>query len=130
MLQKLSFLNPELRRSYRIPTDFDSFLYPLNGKWQGRKSLKAADISCGGVSFYSTEGMEKDEIVEMVLPNVQFPVLVHVQILRKEALTNGRTHYACKFVDLCRGEEEAVFRYVFGIQIAKRKRDAARSYSM
>ena len=130
LLKKIMTLNPELRRSYRIPADFCSYLYPVSGQWRGRKSLKAVDLSCGGIAFYTTDGLEVGEIAEVIIPIIRLPVIVRVKILRKEILADGRVYYGCSFKYQCRQEEESVCQAVFGIQIEHRKNGTAKNYTI
>lgn len=124
-------LNPSLRSNYRIPADFDSFLYPVKGSaWKGRMKIKAMDMSCGGMAFYAADGLRIGDVAEIVIPNLAAPVLVKIKILREEALENGKTLYFSKFVDMCRQEEQYVCQAVFGIQIAHRKSGTETEYEI
>lgn len=129
-VKKMMTLNPELRMSYRIPVSFQSFIYPVDGKWKGRKTVQTIDMSCGGVSFYGSEGLEQNEIAEMVIPNSLDPVLVHVQIICREQLSDGRVYYRGKFVDMCVEQEQTVCQSVFGVQVRRIKKGTAVNYTI
>ena len=51
VLQKLHSLGSEMRQNLRMPTHFQSFIYPVSGGWKGRRQAEANDLSCGGVAF-------------------------------------------------------------------------------
>lgn len=130
LIKTIMTLNPELRRTYRIPADFESFLYPVSGTWKGRMGVKAKDMSCGGMAFTSAGDLAVDEVAQIVIPNIRFPVLVNLQILRKETLSDGQKYYCCKFVDMCPEEEQSVCRSVFSIQVDRRKTGTDMNYSI
>lgn len=121
MLQKVRALSPSIRRNYRVKTRFKSFIYPVIGKWQGRKTIETADISCGGIAFYSNGSLEIGEIVDVVISSALYPVIVHTQILRRELSDEKPNFYASKFVDMCPDEEQAVCTAVFELQLRKRR---------
>ena len=117
VLEPLEVMDPKLRQNLRIPVCFDSFLYQT-GTASGRRSdIRSVDLSCGGIAFYGKQGLEVDELVEIVLPITEQPLIVRSKILRVTGLNNERTLYAAKFVDICHDEEKMIRRAVFGIQI-------------
>ena len=80
--------------------------------------LRAKDLSCGGIAFWSSIPLEDREIVEMVLPVTDSPLVVKTQILRElEDETSSEPLYASKFVDLIQDEETLIRKAVFCIQI-------------
>ena len=84
-----------------------------------RSPIKAKDLSCGGIAFWSPILLEDREIVEMVLPVTDSPLVVKSQILRvlpDEA--SDQPLYASKFVDLIHDEEALIRKAVFSIQIS------------
>ena len=68
VVEPMRALGADVRQNLRIPLRFDSFIYPVTGKWQGRLAVQGNDLSCGGVSFYCDAVLEKGEEVEIVLP--------------------------------------------------------------
>ena len=99
-------------------TDFESVMYPVTGRWKGQRTFKAKDLSCGGIAFWSGIPLEEREIVEMVLPVTDSPLVVKTQVLRR--LEDDSTElplYASKFVDLIQDEESLIRKAVFSIQI-------------
>lgn len=126
MLRVLSDLDTKLRRNIRISTRFDSFLYPVSGKWTGRRKLTSVDISCGGLAFYSTDEIEERERVEVVIPVTSSPLLLHMEILSKQDLKNDRAFYKAKFVDMHHDQECMVREAVFSIQLENHARKLAK----
>lgn len=124
-LEKIASLDPDLRRNLRVPIKFDTFIYPITGRWRGRRAVQSIDLSCGGVAFYGDEGLEVEEKLEMVIPVTEEPVILRCQILRKQALRNDKLLYAVKFVDMCEDEEVTVREAVFSIQLESRFASAA-----
>ena len=119
VLEKMSELDPEFRRSLRVPTRFDSFVYPISGSWKGRMAIQSIDLSCGGIAFYGPDGMEIGETAEVVVPTQAEPILVTMQILRKHALKN-KTYYAAKFTALQSEEDRLICERVFSLQLSCR----------
>ena len=123
-LEKIASLDPDLRRNLRVPIKFNTFIYPITGRWQGRREIQSIDLSCGGVAFYGDEGLEIEERLELVIPVTEEPVILRCQILRKQELRNDKLLYATKFVDMCEDEEVTVREAVFSIQLESRSAPA------
>ncbi len=118
VVQPTAALGPAARENLRILTDFESVMYPVTGRWKGQRSLKAKDLSCGGIAFYSGIPLEDREIVEMVLPVTDSPVVVKAQMIRQLKDESSQLPlYAAKFVDLIQDEEALIRKAVFSIQI-------------
>ena len=118
VIQPTAALDPAARENLRILTDFESVMYPVTGRWKGQRTFKAKDLSCGGIAFWSGIPLEEREIVEMVLPVTDSPLVVKTQVLRR--LEDDSTElplYASKFVDLIQDEESLIRKAVFSIQI-------------
>lgn len=119
VIQPTAALGPNARENLRIQTDFESVIYPVTGRWKGQKKIQAKDLSCGGIAFWSEKPLEEREIVEMVLPVTDSPLIVKTQVLRR--LTDDTSSelplYASKFVDLIQDEETLIRKAVFCIQI-------------
>ena len=119
VIQPTAALGPAARENLRIGTDFESVMYPASGRWKGQRKIKAKDLSCGGLAFYSSIPLGEREIVEVVLPVTDSPLVVRTQVLR--ALpddTSDKPLYASKFVDLIQDEEALIRKAVFSIQIS------------
>ena len=119
-LEKIASLDPDLRRNLRVPIKFNTFIYPITGRWQGRREIQSIDLSCGGVAFYGDDGLEAGERLEMVIPVTEEPVILRCEILRRQELRNDKLLYAVKFVDMCEDEEVTVREAVFSIQLENR----------
>lgn len=119
-LEKIASLDPDLRRNLRVPIKFDTFIYPVTGRWRGRRAVQSIDLSCGGVAFYGDGGLEVGEELELVIPVTEEPVILRCQILRSQELRNDKLLYAVKFVDMCEDEEVTVREAVFSIQLENR----------
>ena len=118
VVQPTAALGPAARENLRILTDFESVMYPVTGRWKGERSLRAKDLSCGGIAFYSGIRLEDREIVEMVLPVTDSPVVVRAQMIRQLKDESSQLPlYAAKFVDLIQDEEALIRKAVFSIQI-------------
>lgn len=119
-LEKIASLDPDLRRNLRVPIKFDTFIYPITGRWRGRRAVKSIDLSCGGVAFYGDGGLDVGEKLEMVIPVTEEPVILRCEVLRRKELRNDKLLYAVKFVDMCEDEEVTVREAVFSIQLENR----------
>ena len=118
VVQPTAALGPAARENLRILTDFESVMYPVSGYWTGQRAFKAKDLGCGGIAFWSTIFLEDREIVEMVLPVTDSPLLIKTQVLRVLPDESSRLPlYAAKFVDLIHDEEALIRKAVFSIQI-------------
>lgn len=118
VVQPTAALGPAARENLRIITDFESVMYPVTGRWRGQRGLKAKDLSCGGIAFYSSIPLEDREIVEIVLPVTDSPLLVRTQVLRSlQDDSSPMPLYAAKFVDVIHDEEALIRKAVFSIQI-------------
>ena len=93
-------------------------MYPVTGRWRGQRTFRAKDLSCGGLAFYTQTPLDVREIVEIVLPVTDAPLVVRAQVLRQLASEPEEDPlYASKFVDLIQDEEAMIRRAVFSIQL-------------
>lgn len=128
MLEVLATASPagtDMRRNLRVPVEFDSLLYPVNGIWPGRRTARSVNLSCGGIAFEARPGLWTQEIVEIVVPTVEAPLILKGEILRQRDLDNGKVFYAAKFVDMCEDEEMLLRETVFSIQLENRPPQAS-----
>lgn len=117
----LEKLYNDKRKNLRVPTDFKSFIYPINGRWTGRKVVRANDISCGGLAFFHEGELGEQEHLEVVVPVTSNPLILRCEVLRKRPSNrDDTTLYAMKFIDMCDDEEMVVREAVFGIQLQNR----------
>ena len=118
VIQPTAALGPNARENLRILTDFESVMYPVTWRWRGQKGIRAKDLSCGGIAFWSSIPLEEREIVELVLSVTDSPLLVKTQVIRRlQDDTSEQPLYASKFVDLIQDEEALIRKAVFSIQI-------------
>ncbi|MCI9241870.1 MAG: PilZ domain-containing protein [Lawsonibacter sp.] len=117
VIQPTAALDANARENLRILTTFSSVMYPVSGRWKGQKNVKGKDLSCGGVAFYSDCRLENREIVELVLPVTDQPLVVKTQVIRTLEEEGAPLLYAAKFVDLIQDEEALIRKAVFSIQI-------------
>ena len=115
-------LGAEARENLRIQTNFESVMYPVTGYWKGQRRIKGLDLSCGGIAFFAAEPLQNGEIVEIVLPVTDSPLLLHTRILRELPSKEKMPLFAARFVDLCLDEEFLIRKAVFSIQVSKPRR--------
>ena len=111
-------LGAEARENLRIQTTFDSVMYPLTGYWKGQRKIKGHDLSCGGIAFRTEQQLKNGEVVELVLPVTDSPLILRTRVLR-ELPSNDIPLYAARFVDLCQDEEFLIRKAVFSIQVSR-----------
>lgn len=113
-----------VRENLRMPVDFQTFLYPTDGR-QGRYRAKANDLSCGGVSFYTTGSFQTGEVLEIVIPITRVaPLLLPCQLLRSRPEDDGTTFYAAKFIEVLNEQESMLREAVFNVQLKSIQRGA------
>lgn len=107
-------LGESMRQNFRMPVDFESFVYPASG---GRAFVRALDLSCGGIAMYSAQPLKEGERCEIVIPIIQEgPMIVDCEILRALPFNGPIQRYAAKFVDLIDDQESALREAVFQAQ--------------
>ena len=120
VLEKLKVLGAEVRENLRMPVSFESFLYPVTGKWKGRRTVTAHDLSCGGIAFYCDEALEDREVAEIVVPITAQPLVLRCRVLRQRPSNRDAPLYAAKFIELCNDEDRMVREAVFSVQLSQR----------
>ena len=105
----------------RIQTDFESVMYPVTGYWKGQRAIKGHDLSCGGVAFHTAQPVKVGEVVQIVLPVTDSPLLLRTRVLRKLDTDEPEPLYAARFIDLCLDEEVTIRKAVFSIQVSRPK---------
>lgn len=120
ILEPQNTVATDMRRNLRVPVRFDSLLYPVSGRWKGRRSAQSIDLSCGGIAFRAEPGLEIGEVAEIVVLTVEAPLILRGEILRQRELEEGGVFSAMKFLDLCEDEEMLLRETVFCIQLKNR----------
>ena len=121
VLQKLQSLGSEMRQNLRMPTHFQSFIYPVSGGWKGRRQAEANDLSCGGVAFFCAQQLEDGEVVELVVPITSEPLILKCQVLRRRPSDReDEVLYAANFVELCDDYFMFVSAAVFRVLVRSR----------
>lgn len=117
----LEKLYTDKRKNLRVPTQFRSFIYPLDSAWRGRRNIRANDISCGGVAFFYEGELQDHEHLELVIPVTSQPLILQCEVLRRRLSDREDTHlYALQFVNMCDDEESMVREATFNIQLENR----------
>lgn len=117
-VRPVATLGEEARENLRVPTDFESVMYPVTGYWNGQRSIRGHDLSCGGLAFYSEVPLKVGEIVQVVLPVTDEPLLLRARILRELDSGSPMPLYAARFTDVILDEELLIRKAVFNIQVS------------
>ena len=122
-VRKTAASGNDMRKNLRVPVRVNSFIYPVDGNWAGRRDVETNDLSCGGVAFFYRGELAIGETFEIVIPVTSEPLVVQGEILRSRAGDpGGPVMYAAKFVDLCNDEETLLREAVFNLQLSGRPR--------
>jgi len=111
-------LSAAARENLRIKTDFESVMYPVTGRWKGQREIRGHDLSCGGVAFHTARELKSREVVQIVLPVTDEPLLLKTRILRALPTDDPLPLYASEFIDLILDEEIMIRKAVFSIQVS------------
>ena len=115
VLEPMRQLDEEVRRNFRMPVVFESFLYLPEG---GRYLIRSIDLSCGGIAFYSAGKLDIGARYEVVIPiTMEAPLIPRCQVLRAQPYMGPIFFYACKFVDMIDDEETMIREAVFNVQL-------------
>lgn len=115
-VEPLRQLGSEVRRNFRMPVAFDSYVYylPLGG----RAPFRSVDLSCGGIAFETEAELEPGELCEVVVPmTAEGPLIVRTEILRANPVSETARRYGAKFSDIIDDEEALLREAVFNIQL-------------
>lgn len=111
-----------VRSNLRMPVDFETFLYPTDGR-EGRWRARANDLSCGGISFYTDAAFRVGEVIEVVVPITKGgPLLLACELLRTSDMDDGSRFYAAKFNDVLNEQESMLREAVFNVQLKTMQR--------
>ncbi len=117
-----AMLGEEARENLRILTDFKSVMYPVTGYWKGQRAIQGHDLSCGGVAFHTEQSLKVGEVVQIVLPVTDSPLLLRTRVLRQLKTEEPQPLYAARFTNLCLDEEFLIRKAVFSIQVNRPRR--------
>ena len=122
-VSKLNRDTGDMRRNLRVPVRFKSLIYPVTGRWRGRREIESHDLSCGGIAFFTDHSLNIGERLEVVVPVTVEPLVVTGEILRmRPTERSDLILYASKFIDLCNDEETILREAVFNLQLKGRAR--------
>ena len=123
-VSKLDRDGGDMRKNLRVLVSFKSLIYPVTGRWKGRREIESNDLSAGGIAFYTDHSLQVGEQLEVVIPVTSEPLVVTCQVLRMRPTERAAVPlmYAAKFVDLCNDEETLLREAVFNLQLKGRAR--------
>ena len=115
VLEPMRGAGAALRENFRVPVDFECFIYPQEG---GRAVYRALDLSCGGLAMYSDRELSVGEVCEVVIPiTAEGPLILDCEILRTAPFMGAARKYAARFTDLIHDQEAALREAVFQLQV-------------
>ena len=115
VLEPLRKLGSAVRKHYRVPVKFDSYLYPHTG---ARSPLRSIDLSCGGIAFFSTTPLGVGEDPDIVIPiTSEGPLIVPCEILRRVPFQGPVNQFGAKFINLIHDQEAMIQEAVFQVQM-------------
>ena len=127
VVQPTADLGAQARENLRVPTHFESVIYPVSGSWKGQRAVRGYDLSCGGVAFQTMQELEVGEEAELVLPVTDEPLLLRFRVLRTLPTDAPVPLYAARFLDLILDQELLIRKAVFSIQVGGKKATARRA---
>lgn len=110
----------DMRKNLRVVVRFKSLIYPVTGRWKGRRQIESNDLSAGGIAFFTDHSLQVGEQLEIVVPVTSQPLVMRCQVLRMRPTERSDILYAAKFVDLCNDEETLLREAVFNLQLTGR----------
>ena len=123
---KLTPASGDMRKNLRVVVRFKSFIYPVSGRWRGRRVVESNDLSCGGIAFFTDHSLQVGEQLEVVIPVTSQPLVVRCELLRMRPTERSDILYAARFVDLCNDEETLLREAVFNLQLRGRPKPSER----
>ena len=123
---KLTPDSGDMRKNLRVAVHFKSFIYPLSGRWGGRREIESNDLSAGGIAFFTDYSLQVGERLEIVIPVTSQPLVLQCELLRLRPTERSSILYAAKFIELCNDEETILRESVFNLQLRGRPRQSER----
>lgn len=127
-LEIIDSLDDEVLENLRVMTNFETFIYPVTGSWQGRIRVVSHNLSCGGISFFCNFYLKKEEVVEIVIPITEYPIILRAQVIRPIPSNSKIPLYAAKFINMVVAEDAMVREAVFEEQIQSKKKSCRDSH--
>lgn len=119
LLQPMRASGAMLRQNLRMPMDFLSEAIPKSGI---SIPIRACDLSCGGIAFYSAGNFAVGEKVKVVIPVTEpAPLTLTCEILRKQPYQEPICLFACQFDGVTNIEERQLREAVFTVQLKRNK---------
>lgn len=115
----------DMRKNLRVVVRFKGLIYPVTGRWRGRRWIESNDLSCGGVAFFTDHSLQVGEQLEIVVPVTSQPLVLRCEVLRIRPTERSSILYAAKFVGMCHDEETLLREAVFNLQLRGRPRSSA-----
>jgi c-di-GMP-binding flagellar brake protein YcgR len=119
------------RRNFlKVKASFNGVLLMGYELVNGKKTLltdevvKVRDISIGGIGFYFKKPLIKRQKILIRLDDIKQGFTTEAIVLRKEKMKHDyyRYRYGCRFLDLDNVQQSILCKYVFKIQIERRRR--------
>ena len=101
---------------------FETLIYPCEKRWSGRRKVEAVDLSSSGMSFYCDQQLMQGERIEIVIPMMQYPLVLRAQILQVSQ-ERDRWVYTVKFIELCSEEEKLMNETIFSLQLKQHRQN-------
>ncbi|MBQ3497230.1 MAG: PilZ domain-containing protein, partial [Oscillospiraceae bacterium] len=117
LLERIIGRSGDARRSLRVPIDYDTYIYPADGTWEGRCLVKCKDLSCGGIAFHLPMELTLGERVDVVVRTQEEPLVIRGEVLRQLEKKGDMRGYAVCFRDICPDEDALLCKEVFGVQL-------------
>ena len=114
VLEPMRKLGSAVRKHFRMPVSFESFVYLRTG---GRALFRSIDLSCGGMAFYTAAPLDVGDDPEVVIPiTSEGPLILTAEVLRWKAVGPLR-QCASRFVNIIQDQETMLQEAVFNAQM-------------
>lgn len=121
-LAEIRNLAPLLHNDIRVEIEFHTRIFYVEDDEEVSADICMQDLSCGGMGFVCDKELDLSKEYTIFTNWLDTPILVNLQILRKEKVTYTKYVYGCKFVELLRAEESILRASVFKIQAINHKK--------
>ncbi|MPM56818.1 hypothetical protein SDC9_103633 [bioreactor metagenome] len=121
ILKNVRDIGSILHRDVRVSVDIPSRISYENDEGYYEIEITVKNISSGGMCFVCKENLNMDITYETVVDWIGIPMIVKIELLRKEYDEQNMDSYGCKFIDLLQEEEFMLRAGVYDIQAKKYK---------